>query len=238
MYKLYQKNELTFALVWVGIYCMIMTPLRGQFGDESIFMTLCLIVMATIISLWIQKHNLTEKYGLRAFPKECKRYIYFIPMWILMTGNLWGGLTLSYDGLAQVWATVSMILFAYIEEVIFRGFLFKAMLAKTGVIKSIIVISATFGIGHILNLFIGQAGVDTIIQILFAIAWGFIFTMVAYKSKSIWPCIIAHGFINASSKYAIENAKMNWFFIIATIITAVFYCHYLWNLNKKKHDNL
>ena len=108
------------------------------------------------------------------------------------------------------------------------------MLAKSGVKESIIVISITFGIGHILNLFTGQAGVDTLIQILFAIAWGFIFTMVAYKSKSIWPCIIAHGFINASSKYAIANAKMNWFFIITTIITAVFYCHYLWKLNDKK----
>ena len=234
MYKLYQKNELAFALVWVGIYCVIMTPLRGQFGDESIFMALSLIVMAITISLWIQKHKLTEKYGLHAFPKDCKRYIYFIPMWILMTGNLWGGLALPHGGLAQVWATISMILFAYIEEVIFRGLLFKAMLAKSGVKESIIVISITFGIGHILNLFTGQAGVDTLIQILFAIAWGFIFTMVSYKCKSIWPCIIAHGFINASSIYAIENAKMNWFFIITTIITAVFYCHYLWNLNDKK----
>ena len=151
-----------------------------------------------------------------------------------MTGNLWGGLALSHGGLAQVWATISMILFAYIEEVIFRGLLFKAMLAKSGVKESIIVISITFGIGHILNLFTGQAGVDTLIQILFAIAWGFILTMVSYKSKSIWPCIIAHGFINASSKYAIENTKMNWLFIITTIITAVFYCHYLWKLNDKK----
>ena len=64
MYKLYQKNELAFALVWVGIYCLIMTPLRGQFGDESIFMALSLIVMAMTISLWIQKHKLTDTFTL------------------------------------------------------------------------------------------------------------------------------------------------------------------------------
>ena len=35
MHRLYQKNELHFALIWVAIYCAVMTLLRGRFGDES-----------------------------------------------------------------------------------------------------------------------------------------------------------------------------------------------------------
>ncbi len=234
MYKLYQKNEFAFALLWIGIYCVIMTPLRDKFGDESIFVVLVLASMATTIRLWIQKHDLKEKYGLQGFPRDIKRYLYFIPMWVLATGNLWGGYDLLHIGFAQVLATLSMILFAYIEEVIFRGLLLKAMLPKSGVRKSIIIVSLTFGIGHILNLFTGQAGLETVIQIIFAIAWGFIFTIVFYKSKSLLPCIITHAFINASSQFAVENTKMDWLFIVLTIVTAVLYCSYLLSLKDQK----
>lgn len=170
MHRLYQKNELAFALLWVGIYCLIMTPLRGQFGDKSIFVVSALAAIATTIRIWIQKHDLKEKYGLQGFPRDNRRYLYFIPMWILATGNLWGGYDLLHIGFAQVLATLSMILFAYIEEVIFRGLLLKAMIPKSGVRKSIIIVSLTFGIGHILNVFTDQASLETVIQIIFAVA--------------------------------------------------------------------
>lgn len=234
MHRLYEKNELSFALLWVAIYCAVMTPLRGQFGDESMVTVLALVVMAAAFRLWIHRHGLSEKYGLDGFPEDSRRYLYFIPIWILATGNLWGGFALSGRGLAQVLATLSMILFAYIEELIFRGFLFEAMLPRSGVRKSVIVVAVTFGIGHILNLFTGQAGMETVVQILFAVAWGFLFTLIFYKSGSLWPSILAHAFINASSRYAVEEPLAHRLFIIATILTAVVYGSYLWKLEDKK----
>ena len=70
MHRLYQKNELYFALLWVAIYCAVMTPLRGQFGDESPVTVLALVAMAAALSLWTHRHGLTEKYGLGGFPQE------------------------------------------------------------------------------------------------------------------------------------------------------------------------
>ena len=234
MHRLYQKNELTFALIWVAIYCAVMTPLRGQFGDESMVTVLALVVMATALRLWIGRHGLTEKYGLEGFPQDGRRYLYFIPIWILATGNLWGGFALPGRGLAQVLATLSMILFAYLEEFIFRGLLLRAMLPRSGVRTSVIVVAVTFGIGHILNLFTGQARMETVVQILFAVAWGFLFTLIVYKSGSLWPSILAHAFINASSRYAVEEPGAPRIFIIATILTAVVYGAYLWKLEDPK----
>ena len=40
MKKLYEKNELGFALLWIGVYCAAGVPLRGAFGDESPVMLL------------------------------------------------------------------------------------------------------------------------------------------------------------------------------------------------------
>lgn len=233
MYKLYQKNELNFALFWVIIYCLLAVPIVGKFGETSLVLFLFLVFFALAISYFIKKYKLNKKYGLDQYPKNTKRFLYFIPVWILATGNIWGGVSLSYSGFAQVLAVLSMILIAYIEEVIFRGFLFKALLAKEGAKKSIIIVGISFGLGHIVNLFAGQASLDTLVQIVFAIAWGFILVMIFYKSKSLFPSIIAHGLINAFSKFGIENPTTKWLYIILTIVVVIIYCYYLANLDNK-----
>ena len=129
-----------------------------------------------------------------------------------------------------------MILVGFVEEMIFRGFLFRAMLSKDKTIVAIIVSALTFGIGHIVNLFTGQASFETVIQIIFAISWGFIFTMVCYKSGSIIPCIIAHSMIDALSLFGADNELVDWIYIGATIVVAIIYCIYLGRLRSAGSD--
>ena len=227
MYGLYKKSEISFALFWIAVYCVVMTPIRGRLGDESIYMLLALVALGAGISIFIKRHNLSEKYGLKGFPADSKRYLYFIPIWFLSTGNLWGGFNLAYTGLAQVWATLSMVLIGYVEEMIFRGFLFRALLPRDGARKSVVIVAVTFGIGHIVNMLAGQATAETVAQVIFAIAWGFMLTIIAYKSGSLLPCILAHSLVNATSKYGLDGPGSEWTYIIATIIIAALYCPYL-----------
>lgn len=93
-----------------------------------------------------------------------------------------------------------MFCVGFIEEIIFRGFLFKAM-SKDNVKFAIIVSSITFGIGHIVNLINGSGAdvISNLCQVCYAMAGGFMFVSIFYKSKSLWPCIIAHSIINALS---------------------------------------
>ena len=123
MLKLYEKNEILFAVLWILLYCFVSIPIRGNFGDESIWMLLALFLIAVGITVFVKRHHLEEKYGLDRWPKNNKRFLFFIPVWILVTGNLWGGFGMAYSGMAQVFAVLSMLLIGYIEEVIFRGFL-------------------------------------------------------------------------------------------------------------------
>ena len=232
MKKLYEKNEIMFAVLWILIYCFTTIPIRGNLGDESIMMTIVLLILTAGITVFIKKNHLEGKYGLTEWPRNTKRYLYFIPMWILVTGNLWGGFGIAYKGMGQVFAVISMLLIGYVEEVIFRGFLFKALIPKDGIKAAIIISSVTFGIGHIVNLFAGQASLETVIQVFFAIGWGFIFTMVFHKCKSLIPCIVAHSLVNAFSKFVNEsnNEVTGWVYMIATIITAAVYGIYLTKL--------
>ncbi len=229
MRKLYEKNEILFAVLWILVYCFFMIPIRGNLGDESIWMTVVLLVIAVGATAFIKRNHLEKKYGFTGWPRNTKRYLFFIPMWILATGNLWGGLGIAYDGIAQVFAVISMLLIGYVEEVIFRGFLFKALIPKDGIKLAIIISSVTFGIGHIINLFTGQTSLESVIQVFFAIAWGFIFTFVFYKCQSLVPCIIAHGLVNALSKFANESHSYmtGWIYMGATILIATVYGIYL-----------
>ena len=214
-------------MLWIVAYCVVLGTIKGEFGVESVYMLLGLIVFAAGITAFVKKKHLEEKYGLAGWPKDMKKYLFFIPVWILATGNIWDGFSPSYQGAAMVTAVLSMILVGFVEEMLFRGFLFRAMLGGNKTIVAIIVSALTFGIGHIINLFTGQASFETVIQIIFAISWGFIFTMVFYKSGSIIPCIIAHSMIDALSLFGADNELVDWIYIGATIVAAIFYCIYL-----------
>ncbi len=225
--KLYDRNEVTFAIFWIVLYCVLTVPVRGQYGDESPLGTVILAAIAAGLFLFIRKYHLEEKYGLTSWPRRGRTFLYFIPLWIFATGNLWGGFDMAYSGYHQLCAVLSMAMIGYIEEVIFRGFLFRGMLPRDGVKVSVIVSAVTFGAGHIVNLFAGQTSPETILQIVFAIAAGFLFTMVFYKSGSLFPCIIAHSLVDVFSKMGKENDAAQHIYIIVTIIMSCLYCIYL-----------
>jgi membrane protease YdiL (CAAX protease family) len=103
-----------------------------------------------------------------------------------------------------------MICVGFLEEIIFRGFLFKGM-AKKNVKSAIIVSSITFGIGHIVNLLNGQPLLETLLQIIFALAVGFVLVTLFYKGKSLIPCIAFHSINNSLSAISNDEASLKVF---------------------------
>lgn len=232
MKKLYDKKPVLYAVLWIVAYCLVMTPVKGQFGDESVWMLLALLVFAVTITICVKACRMEERCGLSGWPKETKRYLFFIPMWVLATGNLWDGFDLAYRGMAQVIAVLSMLIVGYVEEMLFRGFLFKALLSRGKATAAIVISAVTFGMGHIVNLLAGQTSLDTLIQIIFAVSWGFILTMVFYKCGSLLPCIAAHAMIDVFSLLGKDGTPADQIYVGATVIVAVIYCVYLMRLDR------
>ncbi len=215
--KLYEKNELWIALPFIFLYCITNIPIRGELGDDSIWMTIANIIITILATIFIKVYKLEDKYGINKLPQNAKKYLYFIPLIILGTCNFWGGFKLAYNGLSLLYASISMILIGYIEEVLFRGFLFKAVEKNKGIKPAIIISAVTFGIGHILN-FVSQTSIETFMQVIYAIAFGFMFVYVFYKSKSLWPCIILHSIIDLTSKYGNHDVNM---YVITSVVTII-----------------
>ena len=229
MKKLYEKSEITFAILWIVIYTVGMGTLQNAFGFDSLWHMLGLAVISAVMFLFVKKNGLMEKYGLAGWAKNSRAMLWFIPLWLFSCLNLFSGFEPDYPVPGLIWAAVSMALVGFAEELIFRGFLFKAMLKDGNVKAAIIVSSVTFGMGHIMNLFTGQDLIETLNQVVFAVAIGFVFTFVFYKSGSLLPGILAHSIIDVTSVFASDegSARLNLILHIAVIVISAAYCIYL-----------
>ena len=229
MKKLYEKSEITFAILWILIYTVGIGTLKSNFGFDSLWQMLGLIAISVALFLFVNGNGLMEKYGLTGWAKNSKAMLWFIPLWIISCLNLFGGFRPDYPMPGLIYAAVSMALVGFVEELIFRGFLFKAMLKDGDVKTAVIVSSVTFGLGHIMNLLTGQDLIETLSQVVFAVAVGFVFTYVFYKSGSLWPGILAHSLIDVTSVFASNEGSqlLNVIVHIGFIIIAAAYCLYL-----------
>lgn len=206
MKKLYEKNQLTFALLWIVVYCVLQSlanPLNKRIGIEYSASAAFCILQAVILVAFIRKNHLQKRYGLCRSSVSASRFLYYVPLFILASGNLWNGIALNYSLPETGCRIVCMLCVGFLEEVIFRGLLFTAI-AKDTVKSAVVISSVTFGIGHIINLFNGSGMnlVNNLCQIVFAIAVGFLLVTIFYRGGSLLPCILVHSAINTLGTFA------------------------------------
>lgn len=222
MNKLYKNDELWFSIVFIIIYVLgasLCDTISMAIGIDKIITLPFLIALTIFLLYWIKRNNLLNKYGLCKPHFSCKNFLFYIPLVVLILINCWFGLAVYRDFTYCVLNVGSMLCVGIVEEIIFRGFLFKAM-EKNNAKMAIIVTSLTFGFGHIINLLFSppQQFIYTIFQIIGAIAIGFLFVIIFYKGGSLIPCIITHCLINAISLFSV--AAM-WEIVNQIITTAV-----------------
>ena len=209
MKKTYDKNPLTFALIWVGIYCVVQSlgnMISSKIGIYESANAVLAAVQTVFLLLWLHKYDLTKAFGLNKPTQSGKRMLFYIPLVLICSRHLWNGFHMNLEPAELCCHIILMICVGFLEELIFRGFLFEAM-AKDNMKSAIVVSSITFGIGHILNLFNGR-GMDFIavlIQIIMAVAMGFLLVMVYLRSGSIIPCMITHAAFNITSAFSNEQ---------------------------------
>lgn len=233
MKKLYEKNELAFALLNIGVYVFLFSladSLSETVGLSKAITAPVGLILSFILYIWIRKNGLLEKYGLCAAKKGTIKPVDIIFMVFVVSANLWNGITLRSSLDETVLYIVSMLFVGFIEEVIFRGLLFKAI-CKDNIKTAVVVSSLTFGVGHIVNLLSGADVFSTLLQIGYAAAIGFAFTMFFIKKGSILLCIAAHSAVNGLSVFSVEAGDLN--SLITSAVLIVVPLLYGLYLNKK-----
>ena len=224
MKKLYEKSELGFALLWIGIYCVgmsIFDEISRRIGVENAATAVFAAAVSLFLYFWLKKYSKLQRFGLCKPTAPAQAFLFYIPLVIITGQNLWGGVGMRYDAVGTVCFIVKMLCVGFLEELIFRGFLFRAM-SRDSIKWAVVVSSVTFGLGHIINLINGSGmGVEeNLVQIFLAVLIGFLYVIMFCRGGSLWPCIISHGVFNSLSAFSAEDDGMIQLAILCVLTVA------------------
>ena len=223
-----KNKELFYTIIYIIFYVISNSIVLNNYGQISIQSLLVnTVITVTLISTIISTKK-TKYYGLTKVNKP-KKYLYFIPLILLVLINFIGGIKIVNTPKEIVLFILTMLEVGFIEEILFRGFLFKTI-EKDDQKTAIIITSLTFGIGHIVNLLNGADFIPTLIQIIYSVSVGYLFVKILIKTKSLWPCIITHSLLNALSIFSNQTTTI---FYISSILMLIISISYSFYLNKK-----
>ena len=231
--KLFEKQETLICILLIVLYVVVNSFCMQNFGIADYRSTIVNTVFSLLLILLIFGLKGRAFYGFQMV-KNGKRYLYFIPLALIVSVNFWNGIHIQNSAEEIVFHILTMLNIGLIEEIIFRGFLFR-MMEKDNVTAAIIVSAVTFGIGHIVNLFNGAELIPTLLQIGYAASVGYLFVIIFYRSGSIWPCIIAHSLNNAFSIFNVDNMVSRYIAPVFLIVFPLVYALYIeWGYRKEK----
>ena len=202
--KLFEKNEITFAVILIVIYVVGVSMMQRiseaagiGFLAEMIF---CIVLTAALL-IFICKNKLTQYLGLKAPAVSAGKMLFYLPLLLLGGIGLCFGIGAEFGVTESVTRTVMMLCVGFLEEVIFRGFLFRGI-AKQNLTRGVVISSLTFALGHLVNLLNGSALLENTAQVIYAVPVGFLLVFIFMRTESIIPCIIFHSFNNCMTAFS------------------------------------
>lgn len=225
MKKYFEQHEALFSILLIVLYVVVNSYFMKNFGYTNYISAIINTLLSIIVIIFMIILKRVKYYGITKV-SNIKKFLFFIPLLLIASVNLWNGININNTSSEIIIYILTMINIGFLEEIIFRGFLFK-MMAKDNIKSAIIVSSLTFGIGHIVNLLNGADLIPTLLQICYAVALGYLFVTILIKSKSLIPCIITHILINALTIFNIDNTNMMYISSIFLIVISISYSFYL-----------
>ena len=206
-----QRSEIWSAVIWIVVYVVGASIADNMSAELRVqkAVTFPFLLLLSLIALFLMRKNRrsSEYYGLCRPAQPARRFLFYLPLALLASCNLWHGVKMNMPAGETLLYIGSMLCVGFLEELIFRGFLFRAM-QKDSLKWAVVVSSVTFGIGHIVNLFNGSGAelISNLCQVFSAVAFGFMFVILFLRCGSLWPCVLCHGVLNSLSAFANENA--------------------------------
>ena len=98
MNKLYQKSEIWFAVIWIIIYVVgtsFAENISEGIGLSKSITFIFHVVISVIVITWLNKNGLFREYGICRPNAPASKFLYYIPLLIIISCNLWFGVTMN-----------------------------------------------------------------------------------------------------------------------------------------------
>lgn len=226
MRRLYEKNQIRHFLVWLTIYLVISIVAINIGLNFGLTMHAAAIIplgiFSLILFLYLRRTGIGREIGLGIAPAvSLGRMWFYLPALALVFLPLVAGLREDLTWFIAVTVVGWAVLVGFLEEVLMRGMLLKALLDTWKPIWAMLVTAFTFGLGHIASLAIGQSGIDTTLQIINATVVGLLFTLMVVATGNLHAVIVAHILYNAIA--TLSQSTDNTMMLIAGVIVLVVY---------------
>ena len=115
MKKFYEEYEFLFCMLLIIIYIVVNSLCINLFGITDYRTSIINILLSVLIIIFIFKYKLGSYYGLTTFPTP-KKYLYFIPLLLIISVNLWNGIHINNSTSEIIFYIISMIGVGFLEE--------------------------------------------------------------------------------------------------------------------------
>ncbi|MCM0650026.1 CPBP family intramembrane metalloprotease [Clostridium swellfunianum] len=245
MKKLQENKPIWHAVIWILMYILVVNigdNISGSLGQANLPTVVLLIAFSIVLLIYLKKNNWFELYGFRKIGKaELTKALFFVPILATVFLHYLRGINKELGFKGFILAIALMLCVGFIEEVVFRGFLYQGILKESGMRRAVLISGITFAIGHIVNLLRGYTTADQINQVVIGIFIGITLALIVALTKSILPCILYHILFNISGTITYSNLKLETYMVVITSVVCVLYSVYMlkvFNLKKDSQKNM
>ena len=239
MNKLMEKKPILHAILWILIYVVMVNigDMLSELTEFPYLTGLLLLALSVFMALYLKESGRVSLYGIKKITKQdARKTLFYIPMILLAFIQLFAGIVPALSITKVAIACLLMIGTGFVEELIFRGFLFYGIYGKSGVNKAIIISGITFGIGHIVNLLRGYTSLEQLEQIVIAIMLGIILALLVAITKNIIPGILFHIVFNITGTISNAEGNISTYLMLAILVISLFYAIYLYRFVQKSNE--
>lgn len=228
------KAKISSAILWIIVYLVgsaIFKTLSCLLNMPDLGVPVYRIIFVLVLLIYMQKMNALSYYGIRSLKElDFNALFYCIPFGLVVIAN-WIGCEVSFSWWDLLF-TIDALCIGFNEEILFRGFVFKALQEKSKVF-AIVVSSCAFGFIHIVNLIGGADVIITLMQIISSCLAGFVFSAFFYRTNNLIPCILCHGLFDVASVFSTKDTNEIFRMWVFTGIIELAYGIYLLRLDKR-----
>jgi uncharacterized protein len=242
MRKLQVRSPVWHAVAWIGIYVVLVGVgdwLSELVGVPNTATTVLLAVLSALLILYLRRDGWIRFYGVRRFRRsDVNGTLLYVPLALIAVMQYTKGLRDDL-GLTSVLLIIAlMICVGFLEELIFRGMLFRGIQRTSSLMRAVVISGVTFGVGHIVNLARGMTPVEQAIQIGFGVVLGIVLALLFAVTGTIVPLIAFHTLLNISGNVTVANPASESLMLAATTVICAGYAVYLVSVLRRRGPSL
>ena len=173
-----------------------------ELPSASLYIIAFALLGVACVSL-VAQNGWWHEVGFRPPYKGRLLWLFWLPF-VPIVGNLLDGFSVTAPR-QLVLFFVMAVLSGFVEEILFRGLILRALL-PTGIWRAALISAALFGGMHILNVLAISSPAYALLQVGYAAAIGFGYAALVIRTGTIWPLILAHFLTNFAGFLAIGGA--------------------------------